>query len=372
MADRFGPRLVLTRIVLWWSAFTALTGAVSTLPLLILTRFAFGAGEAGAFPSATASIAAWFPASERARMFGVLSMAMQLGGALSPLLVIPIQMRFGWRASFYAFALVGVVWAVAWFFRYSNSPRERARITQAELREIGTADDSGHRVSWGGAVRSANFWAILLMALTFSYGNYFFVSWLQTYLVHARNFSGRDLLFSALPFVFGACANVAGGITSDAIFKRKGLKAARRWVGISGLGCGAVFALLAVVLKARYVAAAFPEFRRDLLRSVSQLSDLCRRCAEVAGSNGWRLEHRRVRGRLSVGLRIRLCRESLWQLRPTADHNGTRAWNRRPVVAQDRSDTAVGVRDNIRAVAANEDGNSSPDGSAVTCPMATL
>jgi len=85
------------------------------------------------------------------------------------------------------------------------------------------------------------------MALTFGYGNYFFVSWLQTYLVHARNFSERDLLFSALPFVFGACANVAGGITSDAIFKRKGLKAARRWVGISGLGCGAVFALLAAL-----------------------------------------------------------------------------------------------------------------------------
>jgi MFS family permease len=247
MADRFGPRLILTRIVLWWSAFTALTGAVSTLPLLILTRLAFGAGEAGAFPSATASIAAWFPAGERARMFGVLSMAMQLGGALSPLLVIPIQMRFGWRASFYAFALVGVVWAVVWFFRYSNTPRERAGITPAELNEIGTADGLGHRVSWGRALRSANFWAILLGALTFGYGNYFFVSWLQTYLVHARNFSERDLLFSALPFAFGACANVAGGITSDALFKRRGLKAARRWVGISGLGFGAVFALLAAL-----------------------------------------------------------------------------------------------------------------------------
>ena len=78
MADRFGPRLVLTRIVLWWSVFTALTGAVSSLPLLLVTRFAFGAGEAGAFPNATAGIAAWFPASERGRMFGILSMAMQI------------------------------------------------------------------------------------------------------------------------------------------------------------------------------------------------------------------------------------------------------------------------------------------------------
>ena len=245
MADRFGPRIVLTRIVLWWSAFTALTGAVSTLPLLLLTRFAFGAGEAGAFPSATASIAAWFPAGERARMFGVLSMAMQLGGALSPLLVIPIQARFGWRASFYLFALIGVAWAAVWFFRYRNAPRERAEVTPAELREIGAADDSGHRVSWSAALRSTNFWAFLLAAMTFGYGNYFFVSWLQTYLVNARSFTEQELLFSALPFVFGACGNVAGGITSDALLKRKGLKAARRWVGIIGLSSGAVFALLA-------------------------------------------------------------------------------------------------------------------------------
>jgi len=99
MADRFGPRLTLTRIVLWWSAFTALTGTVSSFPGLLMTRFFFGAGEAGAFPNAAASIASWFPLGERGRAFGLLSMAMQTGGALSPLLVVPIQMRYGWRTS---------------------------------------------------------------------------------------------------------------------------------------------------------------------------------------------------------------------------------------------------------------------------------
>ena len=67
-----------TRIVLWWSVFTALTDAVSSYPLLLLTRFWFGAGEAGAFPNATASIASWFPARERGRTFGLLSVAVQV------------------------------------------------------------------------------------------------------------------------------------------------------------------------------------------------------------------------------------------------------------------------------------------------------
>ncbi len=224
MADRFGPRIILTRIVLWWSVFTALTGAVSSYPLLLLTRFWFGAGEAGAFPNAAASIASWFPASERGRAFGFLSMAMQTGGALSPLLVVPIQMRYGWRASFYVFALVGVAWAVVWFFWFRNTPREKRGVTRLELNEIGAAPE---RQQHG------------------------FSAWLHTYLVRARNFSERDLLLSTLPFIFGACANVGSGITSDFLLKRSGLKAARRLVGIIGLTSGGLFALLAAFTPSR-------------------------------------------------------------------------------------------------------------------------
>lgn len=175
MADRFGPRIILTRIVLWWSAFTALTGAISSYPALLLTRFWFGAGEAGAFPNATASIASWFPASERGRAFGLLSVAMQIGGALSPLLVIPIQMRYGWRTSFYIFGLVGVAWAIVWFWWYRNTPHEKRGVPASELREIGDPPPRQRPgFPWSVAMRNANFWAILLMGFCYGYGSYFF------------------------------------------------------------------------------------------------------------------------------------------------------------------------------------------------------
>ena len=253
MADRFGPRIILTRIVLWWSVFTALTGAVSSYPLLLLTRFWFGAGEAGAFPNATASIASWFPASERGRTFGFLSVAMQVGGALSPLLVVPIQMHYGWRASFYVFALVGVAWAVVWFSWFRNTPREKRGVTRSELNEIGAAPERlEHGLPWAVAVRRGNFWAILLMGLSYGYGSYFFFAWLPTYLVRARNFSEKDLLLSALLFVFGACANVASGVTSDFLLKRGGLKVARCRIGMIGFACAALFVLLAAVTSSKY------------------------------------------------------------------------------------------------------------------------
>jgi len=253
MADRFGPRIILTRIVLWWSAFTALTGAASSYPLLLLTRFWFGAGEAGAFPNATASIASWFPAGERGRAFGFLSVAMQVGGALSPLLVVPIQMRYGWRASFYVFALVGMAWAAVWFSWFRNTPMEKRGVTRLELSEIGAAPERQQRgLPWGVAVRRGNFWAILLMGLSYGYGSYFFFAWLPTYMVRARNFSERDLVLSALLFAFGACANVASGVTSDFLLKRTGLKAARCRIGMIGFACAALFVLLAAVTSSKY------------------------------------------------------------------------------------------------------------------------
>ena len=122
LGDRIGPRRVLTRIVLWWSAFTALTGAVTSYYPLLATRFLFGAGEAGAFPNASVVVSRWFPPARRATMCGVTLMASQIGGAIAPLLVVPIQSRYGWRASFFVFGTLGVCWAIAWYAWFRDSP----------------------------------------------------------------------------------------------------------------------------------------------------------------------------------------------------------------------------------------------------------
>lgn len=121
LGDRIGPRRVLTRIVLWWSGFTSLTGAVTGYVPLLLTRFFFGAGEAGAFPNASIAVARWFPVHERGRAFGISLMASQLGGAIAPLMVVPIQMQYGWRASFYVFGILGVAWSLVWYWWFRDS-----------------------------------------------------------------------------------------------------------------------------------------------------------------------------------------------------------------------------------------------------------
>lgn len=259
MGDRLGSRLVLTRIVVWWSAFTTLTGAVSNFYALLATRFFFGAGEAGAYPNSSGTIARWFPLSERGQAHGVVWMASRVGGALSPLLVVPIQRAFGWRASFWAFGVIGIVWAVVWYRVYRDRPSDAAGITRAELEEIGP-DTSGHAhqsLPWALALRRWNFWKILLMYHLYCWGSYFYVSWLHTYLQKGRGFSeGEMAVYSTLPFIAGIGGNLFGGWVSDRLVMHRGLRFGRRVVGASGLVLSGALMLVAAMSNSKWVALA--------------------------------------------------------------------------------------------------------------------
>lgn len=243
MGDRIGPRKTLSRIVLWWSAFTTLTGVVSSFPTLLGVRFLFGAGEAGAYPNSSATISRWFPAVERARAHGVVWMASRIGGAISPLLVIPIQVAYGWRASFLVFGILGVAWTAAWYIWFRDNPRDKAGVTAAEIDEIGVPKEAAHHgLPWGKALRSANLWWIMLMYHTYCWGSFFYLSWLHTFLVKGRGFDNADVVkYSWLPFAFGGTANFLGGVVSDRLVKRMGLVWGRRIVGMVGLGASATF-----------------------------------------------------------------------------------------------------------------------------------
>ncbi len=248
LGDRIGPRRVLTRVVLWWSAFTSLTGMVSNYSLLLLTRFCFGAGEAGAFPNASIVVSRWFPASQRASMSGVLLMASQIGGAIAPLLVVPIQIRYGWRAAFFVFGAVGIVWAIAWFALFRDRPSEMPGISASELREtahLPEAPTAGF--PWPLALRSQSVWAMMGLAFCYVYVYSFYQTWFHTFLVRGRGFTEKTLILSALPYVIAACANLLGGAASDALVLRLGAKWGRRSIGIAGLATACIGTVAAMV-----------------------------------------------------------------------------------------------------------------------------
>lgn len=250
MCDRVGPRRVLTRIVVWWSVFTALTELAKGFRQLVVIRFLFGAGEEGAFPSFSAAIMRWFPPAERARAQSAVWMASRLGGAIAPLLVIPIQQAYGWRVSFIAFGAVGLIWAAVWYLWFRDDPAELRGITERELGEIApeASSTSRHAAKFEWSVfGKPTLWWLMAMYHANAWCGFFYLSWMHTFLVRGRGFTPNELLaLSWLPFVLGAGANLVGGWTSDALVRRHGLRFGRRAVGFCGLAAATVFLTLAI------------------------------------------------------------------------------------------------------------------------------
>lgn len=284
LGDRIGPRRVLTRVVAWWSAFTSLTGTVSNYRILLLVRFCFGAGEAGAFPNASAVIGRWIPPAKRTRAWGIVWMTSQVGAALSPLLVVPIQARYGWRAPFFVFGILGLAWSLIWYVWFRDSPHEKAGITKAELREIGSAPGlQRHGMPWATALRIPSLWRIAAIGACYVYSLGFFQSWLQTYLVRGRGFTEAALVLSSLTYAVGATANVLGGMVGDWMVTRHGLRNGRRWIGIVGLSSAALFFTAAIYAPGGKLALVFLSLAYGGI--LFQQPSLCALCLDVGRKN---------------------------------------------------------------------------------------
>jgi ACS family glucarate transporter-like MFS transporter len=261
LGDRKGVRGVLLGIVVWWSLFTFLTGLSSTFAVLLVVRFLFAVGEAGAFPNISIAISKWFPAQERARAQGYIWMFSRVGAALSPLIIVPVQRAYGWHAVFYLFGIIGIIWGVVWFFWFREDPAQMPGISEKEVMEI-EANRKIKKVtqplSFGKLLRNKNLWALVMMYFLYMFGAYFFLSWLPKYLRQGRGFSESEMgFFSSMPFVLGAVGCFLGGYLSDIFVKRIGLKWGRRVIGLSGLLLAGSCMITAALSANNHVAVVF-------------------------------------------------------------------------------------------------------------------
>jgi len=261
MGDRRGQRRELTRIVAWWSAFMAATAACFSFWQLVIVRFLFGAGEAGAYPNASGVVSRWFPTTERARAQSFIWAASRLVGVLTPLLVVPLQARIGWRFVFVLFGVLGVAWAAAWWLWFRDSPQEQPGIRKEELNEIAKGAHGGRRdaIPWKRLLASQQLWMISIAYSCYAWGTYFYFTWFPSWMIRSAHFSERQMgFYAALPFLCGIIGNLAGGVVSDSLVKRYGLKFGRRVVLSIALivGSGMLMGMSLVSGKAAVVALA--------------------------------------------------------------------------------------------------------------------
>lgn len=259
LADRFGPRRVLTAGVMWWGIFTALTALVPSriggaLLLFMGVRFLLGAGEAVIYPSANQFVARWIPLRERGIANGWIFAGVGAGAGLTQFLITHIMIRYGWRSSFWVCAAIGFLAGAIWFLAARDTPAEHPRVSAGELALIqsgltlntaSNGNDSRPSIPWTRVFRSREVWAVTIGYFCYGYVAWIFFSWFYIYLAKVR---GLDLKASAfyamLPFLAMLVTCLLGGAINDRLTKWRGVRLGRCGIAVLGITAAGVFLAL--------------------------------------------------------------------------------------------------------------------------------
>jgi MFS transporter, ACS family, glucarate transporter len=272
MGDRFGPRSVLMKVVVMWSIFTAATGAAWNFASMVVCRFLFGVGEAGCFPNVTKIFTIWLPSNERVRAQGILWLSARWGGAFTPLLVAAVLAHINWRWAFGLFGIIGVFWAVGFYRWFRDRPRDHPGVNAAELALMDGAErnaPSHARIPWAKLWSNPTVVLLWLQYFCMSYGWYFYITWLPTYLREARGVSlDKSALLAGLPLFFGGVGCFVGGWAAKRLAERSGnVRRARRIVACTGLFSAGAMLVLATRINDpvfAMIALGMASFSNDL------------------------------------------------------------------------------------------------------------
>lgn len=264
LARRFGPRRVLALSVLWWGLFTALTALVSpsvrgALLLLVLVRFSMGAGEATMYPAASQFVERWFPVDERGKANGIIFGGVGIGAGFTPPLLTSVILSYGWRASFWLCAAIGVAAGLVWYWIARDTPEQHRLVSETELRVIVAGRDNTQRgdssilsqtmgglsTPWKDIFRSREIIAMTLSYFTYGYVAWIFFSWFYIYLAEVRGLNLKtSALYSMLPFIAMTLGCLIGGAASDWLARHSSVRVGRCLLPAFALGCTAILLLV--------------------------------------------------------------------------------------------------------------------------------
>jgi ACS family glucarate transporter-like MFS transporter len=268
LADRFGPRLIITLGVIWWGLFTTFTAMVPvglgiSVAMLIIVRFLLGIGEAVVYPASNRLVATWIPSVERGVANGFIFAGVGAGAGITPPLITYILINWGWRWSFYFCALIGLAAGAVWYFLARDNPKDHPWTTKKERDyiEAGLPASSppgggGETLPWGAILRSRSIIFVSLSYFSYGYIAWIFFTWFFLYLSRVR---GLDLkssaLYSMLPFIAMAICSPLGGWIADILTKRYGKRVGRCGVAVVGIALSAVFIALATQVESARLAS---------------------------------------------------------------------------------------------------------------------
>ena len=259
IVDRIGVRISLTVAVIWWSLFTMATGAARNVVHFFGARLMLGLGESATMPSFTKTAFNWFPRRERGLACGIFNSGSVAGNVVSLPLVTVLIAATGWRGAFIVTGIIGLVWALAWWFIYRDPERYRA-VAPAEvdalLAERAAPVKAAH-IPWSSLFRYRSIWGLMIGMFCLNFAIYFFITWFPSYMQEARGFSLTRLgTLGMLPGLMGIVGSQAGGYASDWLLSRGWSRTAARKTCLVGSMLLASSIGLSAVVENIYVCLA--------------------------------------------------------------------------------------------------------------------
>jgi MFS transporter, ACS family, glucarate transporter len=263
-ADRRGPRFVLTAIIIFWSFCTAITSAAKNFIQLLIIRFIFGAGEAGAFPALSKVVYNWFPLRERGIVQGINFSGSRIGAAFTLPLVAWMISEIGWRWSFILVGLVGAAYAVFWYFVFRDKPEDSKWISESEKEfiiknrqqpTVGELPPFSMKV----LLKSKNMWLAMGQYICSNFTFYFTLTWMLPYIADRFQIDIIQAgMYSMFPLLSGALGNWVSGWMVDSIYSRSNnLKKSRRVPAIIGFCLAALGMVMVTMVQSPVLAVVF-------------------------------------------------------------------------------------------------------------------
>lgn len=112
--DRYGLRAGMFTAVSFWTFASAAHAFAGGLWSFASARALLGFGEGATFPGGLRTAVQTLPESVRSRGIAVAYSGGSLGAVVTPLVVTPIALWYGWRGAFWFTGIVGALWLLIW------------------------------------------------------------------------------------------------------------------------------------------------------------------------------------------------------------------------------------------------------------------
>jgi MFS family permease len=198
VAERYGAHRVLAAGLALWACATMLVGFAHSFGALLLLRLLLGIGESAGFPSAAKLLAVVLPVESLGIANGIVAAGYQFGPAVGAWCGGLIMVHYGWRAAFWVFGALSLLWLLPW---------SRVRLPRETLGTRGSDHPPLRAI-----LRQPSLWGTALGLFSSNYVFFFVLTWLPYYVVRERGFSTAEMAsLTGVAYVVSALSSIIAG-----------------------------------------------------------------------------------------------------------------------------------------------------------------